>query len=67
MKDFIALIHDEYRIKHKPITTRSLQANSIVGAHQTIDNLLHKFEISTAKLDPDNPWSGILSAAMFVL
>eukprot|EP00957_Ditylum_brightwellii_P180158 13723179-Ditylum_brightwellii.AAC.1 len=42
MKDFITLIWDEYGIKCKPITTRNLQANSIVErAQQTIGDLLH--------------------------
>eukprot|EP00957_Ditylum_brightwellii_P125294 9549968-Ditylum_brightwellii.AAC.1 len=68
MKDFITLIWDEYGIKHKPITTRNPQVNSIVErAHQTIGNLLRTFEPGSAKLDPKDPWSGILSAVMFAL
>eukprot|EP00957_Ditylum_brightwellii_P158783 12086252-Ditylum_brightwellii.AAC.1 len=68
MKDFITLIWDDYGIKCKPITTRNPQANSIVErAHQTIGNLLCTFKPSSAKLDPKDPWSGILSAIMFAL
>eukprot|EP00957_Ditylum_brightwellii_P042324 3204676-Ditylum_brightwellii.AAC.1 len=68
MKDFIVLIHDEYVNKQNPITTRNLQANTIVErAHQTIGNLLCTFEIGTTKLDPDNLWGGILSTVMFAL
>eukprot|EP00957_Ditylum_brightwellii_P197327 15033844-Ditylum_brightwellii.AAC.1 len=65
MKDFIALIRDEYGIKRKPITTRNPQVNSIVErVHQTIGNLLCTFEPDSAELDPEDPWSGILSAIM---
>eukprot|EP00957_Ditylum_brightwellii_P187455 14276268-Ditylum_brightwellii.AAC.1 len=68
MKDFIALIHGKCGIKQKPITTRNSQANAIVErAHQTIGDLLCTFEIDAAKLDPDNPWGGILSAVLFTL
>eukprot|EP00957_Ditylum_brightwellii_P089188 6792147-Ditylum_brightwellii.AAC.1 len=62
MKDFITLVQDKYGIKCKPITTRNPQANSIVErAHQTIGNLLLMFKPGFAKLDPENPWGGILS------
>eukprot|EP00957_Ditylum_brightwellii_P065429 4963318-Ditylum_brightwellii.AAC.1 len=68
MKDFIALIWDEYGIKRKPITTRNLQANSIVErAYQTIGNLLCTFEPGSAELDPEDPWSRILNTIMFAL
>eukprot|EP00957_Ditylum_brightwellii_P096322 7336263-Ditylum_brightwellii.AAC.1 len=64
MKDFIMLIQDEYGIKCKPITTRNSQSNSIVErAHQTIGNLLRTFKPGSAKLDLEDPQSGILSAA----
>eukprot|EP00957_Ditylum_brightwellii_P211064 15365715-Ditylum_brightwellii.AAC.1 len=36
-------------------------------AHQTIGNLLHTFKPGLAELDPEEPWSGILSAVMFAL
>eukprot|EP00957_Ditylum_brightwellii_P145260 11063612-Ditylum_brightwellii.AAC.1 len=62
MKDFIMLIRDEYGIKCKSITTSNPQANFIVErAHQTIGNLLYTFKSGSAKLDPEDPWSGILS------
>eukprot|EP00957_Ditylum_brightwellii_P060809 4616588-Ditylum_brightwellii.AAC.1 len=68
MKDFITRVWDEYRIKRKPITTRNPQANSIVErAHQTIGDLLCIFKPGFAQLDPEDPWSGILSAIMFAL
>eukprot|EP00957_Ditylum_brightwellii_P093822 7144911-Ditylum_brightwellii.AAC.1 len=68
MKDFIVLIRDEYGIKYKPITTRNPQANSTIErARQTIGNLLHNFEPGSAELDPEDSWSGILSAVMFAL
>eukprot|EP00957_Ditylum_brightwellii_P081888 6228676-Ditylum_brightwellii.AAC.1 len=62
MKDFIMLIRDEYGIKRKPITIRNPKANCIVErAHQTIGNLLCTFEPGSAELDPNDPWSRILS------
>eukprot|EP00957_Ditylum_brightwellii_P196809 14993941-Ditylum_brightwellii.AAC.1 len=62
MKDFTALIQDEYGIKCKSITTRNPQVNSIVErAHKTIGNLLCTFKPGCAELDPKDPWSGILS------
>eukprot|EP00957_Ditylum_brightwellii_P146889 11182621-Ditylum_brightwellii.AAC.1 len=62
------LTWDEYGIKHKPITTRNPQTNSIVQrAHQTIGSLLCTFEPGSAKLDPKYLWSRILRAIMFVL
>eukprot|EP00957_Ditylum_brightwellii_P110966 8462877-Ditylum_brightwellii.AAC.1 len=68
MKDFIMLIHDEYEIKRKPITTRNPQANSIAKrAHQTIGNLLCTFKPGSAELGPEDPWSGILYAIMFAI
>eukprot|EP00957_Ditylum_brightwellii_P142134 10829375-Ditylum_brightwellii.AAC.1 len=68
MKDFIMLIHDKYGIKQKSITTWNPEVNAFMEqAHQAIDNLLHMFEIGTAKFDPDDSWGCILSAVMFVL
>eukprot|EP00957_Ditylum_brightwellii_P211606 15366369-Ditylum_brightwellii.AAC.1 len=59
---------DEYGIKSKPITTRNPKANSIIErAHQTIGNLLCTFKPGSTKLDPEDPWSGILRALMFAL
>eukprot|EP00957_Ditylum_brightwellii_P110471 8425013-Ditylum_brightwellii.AAC.1 len=53
-------------MKQKSITTRNPQAKSIVErGHQTIGNLQCMFKLSTAKLDPEDPWGGILSAVMF--
>eukprot|EP00957_Ditylum_brightwellii_P125410 9559035-Ditylum_brightwellii.AAC.1 len=68
MKGFIALIRDEYGIKRKPITTRNPQANSIVErAHQTTGNFLCTLKPGSAELDPEDPWSRILSAVVFAL
>eukprot|EP00957_Ditylum_brightwellii_P208779 15358890-Ditylum_brightwellii.AAC.1 len=68
MTDSIALICNEYKIKCKHMINRNQQVNTKVGrAHQTIGNLLCIFNISTIKLDQDNPWGGILSAVIFAL
>eukprot|EP00957_Ditylum_brightwellii_P070617 5365636-Ditylum_brightwellii.AAC.3 len=68
MKDFITIVWDEYRTKHKPITTRNPQLNCIVErTHQTIGNLLCTFKPGSVELDPEDPWSSILSTLMLAL
>ena len=53
----------------KVISTRNPQANAIVErAHQTLGNLIRTLEVQdNPYLDPDDPWSGLLSAAAFAL
>ena len=44
MAEFISLLRDNCNIKHKPITSRNLQANTILEhAQQTIGNIIHTF------------------------
>ena len=44
MKEFISMIKNDYNIKRKVITTRNLQANSILErVHQTVGNILRTF------------------------
>ena len=50
----------------KTITKRNPQANSIIErVHQTLANIIRVLD--TESLDPDDPWGGVLSAAMFAL
>eukprot|EP00957_Ditylum_brightwellii_P062189 4719619-Ditylum_brightwellii.AAC.1 len=68
LKDSIVLVCDKCGIKQKLITTGNSQTTSMVErAHQIIGNLLHIFEIGKPKLDPDNPYGGILWAVMLAL
>ena len=60
------MISDDYNCKLSRITTRNLQANSIVKrVHQTIGNMIRTFEYD--KLDDTNPWDGILGAVAFAV
>ena len=65
--EIITLLRDKYGIKRKPITTRNPQANSMVErAHQTLANLIRAKNIrGKSDLDPDDPWTGILTAVRF--
>ena len=67
MAEFARMIKNDYGIKTKPITTRNPQANSIIERiHQTIGNMIRTFRMHEADIDEADPWSGILSATMFV-
>ena len=62
------MIEKEYRITRRPITTRNLQANSILErVHQTIINILRTFQVNNFELELDEPWSRILSAVIFAM
>ena len=67
MAKFIDIIKNDYNdIKLRRITTRNPQANSIVErVHQTIGNMMRTF--SYKELDPEDPWTGILSAVAFAV
>ena len=55
-----------YGIKRKPITKRNPQANAILErVHQTLGNIIRT--MNTDHLDEDDPWGGVLAAAMFAL
>ena len=58
-----------YRIKRKIISMQNPQANAIVKrAHQMLRNLIRSFNIQdNPYLDLDDPWSGILAAALFAM
>ena len=64
MAEFVKMCHNDYGLKRKPITTRNPQSNAIIKhIHQTIGNLIRTFDVSN--IVNDDPWSGILAAAMF--
>jgi hypothetical protein len=49
------------------LTVRNPQEVNIIleRTPQTMGNIIHTFEIEDRKLDESDPWSGILSAAIF--
>jgi transposase InsO family protein len=69
MKEFATMVADDYGIERKGITVRNPQANAIIERmHQTLGNIIRTFELhKNDDLDPDDPWSGILAAAMFAM
>ena len=69
MAEFSEMIKTDYGITRKPITARNPQANSVLERiHQTLGNILRTYQIySNPDLEEEDPWSGILSAAMFAL
>jgi len=68
MGEFARMIAEDYGIKRRGITTRNPQANAVLERiHQTLGNILRTFQLHKAELDTENPWEGILSAAMFAL
>ena len=66
MAEFADMVTEDYGIKRKPITKRNPQANAILERiHQTLGNILRT--TNKTELDPEDPWGGILAAAMFAL
>ena len=68
LAEFADMIEKDYGIRLKRITARNPQANAIIErAHQTIGNVIRKFQVKNTILDKDDPWSGILAATMFAM
>ena len=66
MADLATMVVQDYGIKRKPITKRNPQANAIIERiHQTYGNILRTLEKDN--LDEEDPWSGVLAAAMFAI
>jgi len=69
MGEFVRMAKQDYGLKTRPITARNPQANSIIErVHQTLGTLIRTYTMNPElELDEQDPWSGILSAAMFAL
>ena len=68
MAKVATMLKEDYGITRKPITTRNSQANSMLErAHQTISNILRTFQVNNSQLELEDPWKGILSAAIFAM
>ena len=62
------MIHDDYGITRKPITTRNPQANAMVErAHQTIHNMIRSQRIRDKRDLEGESWEGILAALRFAM
>jgi transposase InsO family protein len=68
MGEFAKMIEHDYGIQRRGATVRNPQANAIIERlHQTLGNILRTFQVQDLDLTEENPWNGILSAAMFAL
>jgi hypothetical protein len=66
MAEFATMVKHDYGITVKAITTRNPQANAILERiHATIGNIIRTHQVLETELDEDDPWSGILAAAMY--
>ena len=64
--EFSKMCQNNYVLKRKPITTRNTQSNAIIKRiHQTIRNIIRKFDVSN--IVNNDPWPGIISATMFAV
>jgi hypothetical protein len=64
MAEIAKMVKNDYGLKLKPFTTRNPQANAIIErVHQTIGNIIRTFNVQS--MDSDDPWTGMLAAAMF--
>ena len=62
------LIEIGYKITAKPSTYGNTMSNVVLKRiHQVIGNLVRIFNISQTYVDKNDPWTGILSAAKFVI
>jgi hypothetical protein len=65
MAEFATMVKHDYGITVKALTTRNPQANAILERiHATIGNIIRTHQVLETELDEDDPWSGILAAAM---
>jgi hypothetical protein len=66
MAEFATMVKQDYGIRVKAITTRNPQANAILERiHATIGNIIRTHQVLDTELDEEDPWSGILAAAMY--
>ncbi len=66
MAEFSTMVKHDYGIAVKAITTRNTQANVILERiHATIGNIIRTYQVLDTELDEEDPWSGILAAAMY--
>ena len=60
------MVKNDYGLICKPITTRNPQSNAVLERiHKTIADIIRTHQLNEIELDEDNPWSGVLAAAMW--
>ena len=60
------LIEDQYGITYKPSTSGNPMSNAILGRiHQVLGNLVQIFNIQQTYVEKNDPWTGILAAAVY--
>ena len=68
MAEMQHMLHDDYGIRRKLITTRNPQANSIVQrTHRTVQQLITSQNVTSKKDLQDGSWTGILSTVGFAM
>jgi hypothetical protein len=66
MAEFAKMVKNDCSLNLEPVTTRNPQANAITErVHQTIGNIIRTFNVQS--MDSDDPWTGMLAAAMFAV
>jgi hypothetical protein len=60
------MIKNNYGLICKSITTRNPQPNAVFERiHKTIADIIRTYQLNDIALDVDDPWSGVLAAAMW--
>ena len=60
------MVKNDYGLICKPITTRNPQSNAVLERiHKTIADIIRTHQLNEIELDEDDPWSGVLAAAMW--
>lgn len=68
LAEFGTMIQKDYGIDKHPASTRNPQANAIIErVHQTMGNIVRTFNVEQLDLPKEDPWGGILAAAMFAI
>ena len=66
LAEFAKMVKNDYGLICKPITTRNPQSNAVLERiHKTIADIIRTHQLNEIELDEDNPWSGVLAAAMW--
>jgi hypothetical protein len=66
LAEFGTMIKIDYDLICKPITTRNSQSNAVLKRmHKTIADIIRTHQLNDINLDVDDPWSGVLAAAMW--
>ncbi len=66
LAEFAKMVKNDYGLICKPITTRNPQSNAVLERiHKTIADIIRTHQLNDIELDVQDPWSGVLAAAMW--